>query len=94
MEPTIQDGQYVLIERNQKFQRYATIAFSATEEEGMFIKRIIGVPGDKMTIRETYWFLVWETKSKFDSTVQVKLSDQVAEQLKEKMKFQQAIILH
>ncbi|MDQ6110698.1 hypothetical protein NMF33_03665 [Enterococcus gallinarum] len=32
MEPTIQDGQYVLIERNQKFQRYATIAFSATEE--------------------------------------------------------------
>ena len=84
MEPTIQDGQYVLIERNQKFQRYATIAFSATEEEGMFIKRIIGVPGDKMTIRGNILILSLETKSKFDSTVQVKLSDQVAEQLKEK----------
>lgn len=84
MEPTIQDGQYVLIERNQKFQRYATIAFSATEEEGMFIKRIIGVPGDKMTIRGNILILSLETKSKFDSTVQVKLSDQVAEQLKGK----------
>ncbi|MUO33844.1 signal peptidase I [Enterococcus gallinarum] len=84
MEPTIQDGQYVLIERSQKFQRYATIAFSAPEEEGMFIKRIIGVPGDKMTIRGNMLILSLETKSKFDSTVQVRLSDQVAEQLKGK----------
>lgn len=84
MEPTIQDGQYVLIERSQKFQRYATIAFSATDQEGMFIKRIIGVPGDKMTIRGNLLILSLETKSKFDSTVQVKLSDQVAEQLKGK----------
>ncbi len=50
----------------------------------MFIKRIIGVPGDKMTIRGNILILSLETKSKFDSTVQVKLSDQVAEQLKEK----------
>ena len=95
MEPTIQDGQYVLIERNQKFQRVYYHCFLSHRGRGHDYQAHHRCPGDKMTIRGNILILSLETKSKFDSTEQVELSDQVAEQLKGKMgKFQQAIILH
>ncbi|MBO6348302.1 signal peptidase I [Enterococcus casseliflavus] len=83
MEPTIKDGQQVAIKKTQTLQRYATVAFSASSEDGMFIKRIIGVPGDKLIVQNDVLILDFETESAFASTIQVKLQANVAEQLKE-----------
>ena len=52
MEPTIHEGEYILIKRTSNIQRGDVAAFYSDEFKTYMLKRCIGVPGDVVDIRE------------------------------------------
>ena len=50
MEASLQDGDHVLLNKRSPIVRYSVIGFSAHGEDGMFVKRVIGMPGDAVLI--------------------------------------------
>lgn len=57
MEGSLQDGDYVLVNKKSPIGRYSIIGFSMPEESGMFVKRIIGLPGDSIVIQGNRFIL-------------------------------------
>lgn len=86
MEPTLQDGAYVVVEKSQEVQRYAMIVFSVSKESGMFVKRIIGVPGDPILVHQQTLILDLTHEGTFRSALRVELSPSIAEQLSKETK--------
>lgn len=86
MEPALQDGDYVVVKRTQEVQRYAMISFSVSKEPGMFVKRIIGLPGDLILVQQRTLILDLAREGTFRSTLRVELSPLVAERLAEETK--------
>lgn len=60
MEPTLSDGDYVLMERvsylRNNPERFDIIVFKATEDKD-YIKRIIGLPGEDIRYEESELFV-------------------------------------
>lgn len=52
MEPTVKEGEYVLIRRTKQIQRGDIAAFYSEEFHTYMLKRCIGVSGDVVDIRE------------------------------------------
>lgn len=52
MEPTVKEGEYVLIKRTHKIERGDIVAFYSNEFHTYMLKRCIGVSGDVVDIRE------------------------------------------
>ncbi|MGG5315048.1 signal peptidase I [Enterococcus sp. AZ072] len=51
MQESLQDGDRVLLNKRSSIVRYSVIGFSVSEEEGMFVKRVIGLPGDSVLVQ-------------------------------------------
>lgn len=81
MEPTIHDGAQVVIEKTQKVQRYSVVAFSVSKEPGMFVKRIVGIPGDSILVQKQTLILDLGGKGTFQSTLRLELSESIAAEL-------------
>ena len=87
MKPTLNAGERVLVQRTKQ-ARYDVIAFKAPlASKGTYVKRIIGVPGDRIWVNETKLYLseepiasdneaLPENASRFD------LSEEAAAQLR------------
>ncbi len=53
MKPTLNAGERVLVQRTKQVARYDVIAFKAPlASKGTYVKRIIGVPGDRIWVNE------------------------------------------
>ena len=52
MEPTVHEGEYVLIKRTSNIQRGDIVAFYSEEFKTYMLKRCIGVAGDVVDIRD------------------------------------------
>ena len=88
MKPTLNAGERVLVQRTKQVARYDVIAFKAPlASKGTYVKRIIGVPGDRIWVNETKLYLseepiasdneaLPENASRFD------LSEEAAAQLR------------
>ena len=58
MKPTLNAGERVLVQRTKQVARYDVIAFKAPlASKGTYVKRIIGVPGDRIWVNETKLYL-------------------------------------
>ena len=51
MQEALQDGDRVLLNKKASIVRYSVIGFSVPEESGMFVKRVIGLPGDAILVQ-------------------------------------------
>lgn len=62
MNPTLEDGEIVIVNKLTytigDIERYDIIAYSLIEENGYFdIKRVIGMPGEQVSIRDGYIYI-------------------------------------
>ncbi|MEO1769355.1 MULTISPECIES: signal peptidase I [Enterococcus] len=80
MEGSLQDGDYVLVNKKSPISRYSIIGFSMPKESGMFVKRIIGLPGDAMLIQGNRLILSIGDKE-FSTTYIFEIDPRVAHQL-------------
>ena len=78
MTPAFVDGQQVLIEKTTTVNRYDVIAFSVAEEEGLFIKRVIGMPGDAVFLVGTRLVIDLDGTGQFVSTYSIDVSEVLA----------------
>lgn len=63
MKPTLNAGERVLVQRTKQVARYDVIAFKAPlASKGTYVKRIIGVPGDRIWVNEGKLYLSEEPK--------------------------------
>ena len=62
MEPTLQDGNHLILNKVSDVDRFDVIVFPAPEEDGkQFIKRVIGLPGDEITFQDQTLYINGET---------------------------------
>lgn len=53
MEPTLSDGDHLLVASTRDYERFDVICFYPTEEkEVIYVKRVIGLPGETVSIDE------------------------------------------
>ena len=62
MNHTLEDGEVVIVNKLayniSEIKRYDVVAYSLIEEDGYFdIKRVIGMPGEKVTIKDGYVYI-------------------------------------
>ncbi len=58
MEPTLQDGDYVLLNKFSDIERFDIVVFPPPDdEETQYIKRVIGMPGDTVEYRGDVLFI-------------------------------------
>lgn len=63
MEETLSDGDYLLMNRYSEIERFDVVIFpnplseEEEDEEKLFVKRVIGLPGDKITFEGDQLFL-------------------------------------
>ena len=80
MQETLQDGDRVVISRKSSIDRYSIIGFSVSGEEGLFVKRIVGIPGDSIMVQGQRLILSLDDSS-FRTTYSYELTNEVAEQM-------------
>jgi len=57
MEPTLQVGDVILTDANAPIDRYDVVAFDAPDGGDPYVKRVLGVPGDRIEVRHGLLYL-------------------------------------
>ncbi|OTO67755.1 MULTISPECIES: signal peptidase I [unclassified Enterococcus] len=83
MSPTLTEKDMVLVKKRDPIHRYDVIAFSVKGESGKFVKRVIGMPGDTMFIRNDRMVLNIGEHGDFETTYTFQLSPAVAEEFQD-----------
>ncbi|EGO6609502.1 signal peptidase I [Enterococcus faecalis] len=83
MESELEDRDLVLVKMNAPLNRYSIIAF--TYEEEMYVKRIIGVPGDSIIISQNRISIDAGGQGSFKTVYDFELSETVANELQNVM---------
>lgn len=83
MSPALTEKDMVLVKRRGSILRYDVIAFSVKGEEGKFVKRVIGMPGDTLFIRNDRMILNIGEEGDFETTYTFQLSPAVSEVFQE-----------
>lgn len=81
MEDSLHDGDKVFLNRTSPIVRYSVIGFSVPGEEGMFVKRVLGVPGDHILIQGNRLILSTGNEE-FTTTYRFDLDPNVAQRVK------------
>lgn len=94
MAPTFETNDRIILTKNTKPSRYAIISFEATYEKNTsYVKRIIGMPGDRIDVSGTKLYLLPRENEKdnagnlnegnLDGTISIDISEPVAKELSE-----------
>ena len=83
MSPTLTEEEMVLVKKNPSILRYDIVAFSVDGEKGKFVKRVIGIPGDRIFIRNDRMILNIGDQGEFETTYTFQLSPAVSEEFQE-----------
>ncbi|MEO1769651.1 signal peptidase I [Candidatus Enterococcus ferrettii] len=57
MEQNLHDGDAVLVRKQRTIRRYEVIVFNVPKEPDMFVKRVVGMPGDTILIKNNRMIL-------------------------------------
>ncbi|SDK29153.1 signal peptidase I [Sediminibacillus albus] len=57
MMPTLHDGDRIILSKISKIQRFDEIAFQAPDSEDAYVKRVIGLPGDTVEMKEDILYI-------------------------------------
>jgi signal peptidase I len=57
MEPTFKDNNRIIISKISSIERFDLIVFQAPDSPSQYIKRVIGVPGDRIVMRNNVLFI-------------------------------------
>lgn len=82
MQESLQDGDRVLLNKRSPIVRYSVIGFSVPEEDGMFVKRVIGLPGDSVLVQGNRLILSIGDEG-FTTTYTFDLEPKAARQMKQ-----------
>lgn len=52
MYPTYEDKDIIIVSKTSKIERFDQIVFQSPTEDELYIKRVIGLPGDKVEMRD------------------------------------------
>ena len=94
MAPTFETNDRIILAKYTEPSRYAIISFEATYEKNTsYVKRIIGMPGDRIIVNETKLYLLPRENEKNnngnlndsnpDGTITIDISEPVAKELSE-----------
>ncbi|WP_438780288.1 signal peptidase I [Enterococcus sp. DIV0187] len=82
MTPTLTSGERVLVKKNIPISRYQIIAFSKVGEEGLLVKRVVGMPGDSFIVQQNELILDLSQQATFRTTYRIHLDSKTAKQLR------------
>lgn len=82
MEDALQNGDRVFLNRKSSITRYSVVGFSLSKEEGMFVKRVIGMPGDSIVVQGNRLTLSVGDRS-FNTTYSFELTSDVSQEIKD-----------
>lgn len=82
MEEKIRDGDQVLVNKRSTIKRYDVVGFSLCGESDLYVKRVIGMPGDKIIVAHQTMVINLNEKGDFSTTYKIHLSKAAAEKLK------------
>lgn len=82
MEKKIQDGDQVLVNKNSKIKRYDVVGFSLCGESDLYVKRVIGMPGDRIIVSHQTMIINLNESGDYSTVYQVKLSKTIAKKMK------------
>ncbi|QTM98027.1 signal peptidase I [Sediminibacillus dalangtanensis] len=57
MMPTLHDGDRIILSKIGKIERFDEIAFQAPDSDDAYVKRVIGLPGDKIEVKEDILYI-------------------------------------
>ncbi len=57
MEPTFQDNNRIIISKISSIDRFDLIVFQAPDSSSQYIKRVIGIPGDRVVMRNNVLYI-------------------------------------
>lgn len=80
MASALTEKDIVIVKKRTPIQRYDIVAFSVADEEGQFVKRVIGLPGDSMLVRNGRMILTIGEQGDFETVSSFQLSPIVAEE--------------
>ncbi|MGO3116479.1 signal peptidase I [Enterococcus pseudoavium] len=80
MVPTLTERDQVFVKKKTQIQRYDIIAFSVDKEDGMFVKRVIGMPGDSILVQNNRMVLNIGEQDDFETTNTFQLSPTTADE--------------
>ncbi|MHC5228829.1 signal peptidase I [Enterococcus sp. LJL99] len=91
MAPTFETNDRIILAKHTEPSRYAIISFEATyEKDTSYVKRIIGLPGDRIGVNGTKLYLLPRENEKdnladerSDGTISIDVSELVAKELSE-----------
>ncbi|MFW0731904.1 signal peptidase I [Enterococcus raffinosus] len=81
MNSSIYSHNKVLVNKAGALNRYSIIAYRDDSTSDMYIKRIIGCPGDKIVIQNNVLILSLNSTNPFEDIIKIKLMPNISEKL-------------
>lgn len=79
MEEKLRNGDHVLVNKRSIIERYDVVGFSLTGEADLYVKRVIGLPGDRVIVSQRMMLISLNEENDFTTTYRVSISKEVAE---------------
>ncbi|MGM0338871.1 signal peptidase I [Enterococcus sp. AZ007] len=83
MEEKLHDGDHVVVNTQSTIERYDVVGFSLGGESDLYVKRVIGMPGDRIIVANQTMIINLNEAGDLTTTYQVKLSKQTADKLRQ-----------
>ncbi|MEX3715225.1 signal peptidase I [Cytobacillus horneckiae] len=57
MSPTFEENNWIFVSKTSTIDRFDMVVFHAPEENEKYVKRVIGVPGDEIEMKDDFFYV-------------------------------------